>query len=77
MKWSNEELVFTAKDTIDSLVIALNELRCIDEYQEEYDMINETIESLTEKLEVYEERYNEELNAELEYQNGEYMRSVI
>ena len=77
MKWSNEELVFTAKDTIDSLVIALNELRSIDECQEEYDMINETIESLTEKLEVYEERYNEELNAELEYQNGEYMRSVI
>lgn len=77
MKWSNEELVFTAKDTIDSLVIALNELGCIDEYQEEYDMINETIDSLTEKLEVYEERYNEELKAELEYQNGEYMRSVI
>jgi len=77
MKMSNEDLVYSARDTISSLELALSEIEGINEYKEEYDTISDVIDDLNSKLAEYEEEYNKELQAELDYQDMEYMRSVI
>lgn len=77
MKMSNEDLVYSARDAISSLELALSEIEGIEEYKDIYEAISEDRDILNDKLEFYEEEYNKELQAELDYQDMEYMRSVI
>lgn len=74
---SNEDLVYSARDCISSIELAESEIDGITEYEDILEILDEAIDRLKEAKEVYEEEYNRELQEELDYQNGEYMRSVI
>ena len=77
MKFSNEELVEIAEDTVSSLELALSELEGVDEFKEIYKDIQETIDQLKSEAEPYEEELQKQWEQEDEDQNSEYERSVI
>ena len=77
MKMSNEDLVYSARDCIASIEVAISEIEGISEYKDILELLEEAKDRLEEAKEVYEEEYAREQQAELEYQNREYERSVI
>lgn len=77
MKMTNEELVYSARDSIESIELAMSEIEDIEEYGDVLEILDEAIDRLKEAKEIYEEEYDKELQEEIDYQNREYERSKI
>lgn len=77
MKWSNEELTSIAEDTRIDIQSAIDNLQGVQEFKDVYEYLKEALDVLNEIAEPFEESYERELQAERDYQNSEYMRSVI
>lgn len=77
MKMSNEDLVYSARDCMSSIELGKSEIEGIDEYKYILEILDEAIDELKEAKEEYEEEYERELQEDLDYQNSEYMRSVL
>lgn len=77
MRMSNGELVSAYDEAYDNIQLAISTLEGIDEYKEILETLKQAKDELEETVEPYMQAYNRECDEELEYQNNEYMRSVL
>ena len=77
MRFSNEELTSIAEDAIESIKMAISELKGVEEYKDAEDGLEDIISWLEDAVEPYREAYDKECEAERAYMNAEYERSVL
>lgn len=75
ISYSNEEMVCAADDAINSIIMAVDELSCIDEYEDIKKALEEQIEELKDKKEPYEQEWEKEQKKEFSFLNLEYEKS--
>lgn len=77
MKFNNEELADIADDARTNIKFALDTLNSAEEYKDVFDILEEAMNMLNEVAEPYEKAYKRDLKLERDFENSEYMRSVI